>query len=64
MNLARKAQYLFDNKGKKTHAVLPFEIFEGLLEDMNDIKEAKARKKEKKVSYETMKNKLSKNGKL
>lgn len=64
MNLAKKAQYIFDNKGKKTHAVLPFDIFESLLEDTNDIKEAKSRKKEKKVSYEAMKQKLTKNGKL
>lgn len=64
MNLAKKAQYILNDKGKRTHAVLPITVFEDILEDFNDIKEAKARKKEKKIPYEDMKKKLIKNGKL
>jgi hypothetical protein len=64
MSIAKKIQYIFDNKGKKSYVVLPVKLFDTLMENFEDIEEAKLRKKEPKISFATMKKKLEKRGKL
>ena len=56
--IEKKVKFLVDRDGRKTHAVLPIEQYEELLEDMHDAEVVKERRKEGSVSISKMKKRL------
>lgn len=64
MELAKQIQFIFNAEGKKSFAVLPFNIFEEVFEDYLDSKAIEERKKEPTISLEHLKQELIKDGKL
>lgn len=62
--LEQNIQFMLNNKGKKTHAVLPIELFEEMFEDYQDWLSIESRKQESTVSLEDFKKQLKKDGKL
>ena len=64
MKVFKEENYIIDEKGKKTAAVLPIEKYEKLLEDLHDLSIIAERRDEPTISFEELKEKLKKNGKL
>ena len=58
------AQYVVDEKGKRTAVILPVEEYEELLEDLHDLAIIAERQEEPTVSFEKLKQKLKKDGLL
>jgi hypothetical protein len=61
---AMEAKYMTDAKGKRTAVVLPVEEYEKLLEDLHDLLVVAERRDEEPISFDEMKRRLKKNGKL
>ncbi|HEV7475010.1 MAG TPA: hypothetical protein VGN90_13235 [Pyrinomonadaceae bacterium] len=57
-----QAQYVVDEKGRKTAVLLPLEQYEKLLEDLHDLAVVAERKNEKPISLTEMKRRLKKDG--
>lgn len=57
-----QAQYVIDQKGKKTGIILPLKQYEKLLEDLHDLAVVAERKSEKPITLEEMKRRLKKDG--
>jgi glucose-6-phosphate isomerase len=57
-NLENKVQFLTDNKGKRTHAVLPIRQYLELLEDLFDNTIADSREKEGTIKSEELTKRL------
>ncbi len=55
-------KYVIDNKGSKTAVIVPVEIYENLLEDLNDLAVVAERREEKPIDMEEMKRRLRKDG--
>ena len=47
-----QAKFITDKNGKKTAAILPIEIFEELLEDLEDLAVLAERREEPTISFE------------
>ncbi|MEO0248013.1 MAG: hypothetical protein ABIN58_00435 [candidate division WOR-3 bacterium] len=60
----KMAQYVVDEKGKRTAVILPVEEYEELLEDLHDLAIIAERQEEPTVSFEKLKQKLKKDGLL
>ncbi len=60
MSLARKMEFLYNAKGKKTAVILPISKYEQLVEDLADLQAVTDRKKEKDIPYSQVKRKLKK----
>lgn len=60
----RVAQYVVDEKGKRTAVILSVEEYEELLEDLHDLAIIAERQEEPTVSFEKLKQKLKKDGLL
>lgn len=58
------AQYVVDEKGKRTAVILPVEEYEELLEDLHDLAIIAERQEEPTVSFEKLKQKLKRDGLL
>ncbi len=58
------ANYIVDNKGKKTAIILPIEKYEQMLEDMEDLAVMASRDNEPDVAWEEVKKRLKKDGLL
>ena len=58
------AQYLTDETGKKTAVLLPIEVYERLLEDLEDLAAIAERREEPTVSHEEMLTELKRDGLL
>ncbi len=58
------AQYVVDEKGKRTAVILPVEEYEELLEDLHDLAIIAERQEEPTVPFEKLKQKLKKDGLL
>ncbi|MDP2767324.1 MAG: hypothetical protein Q8O41_07735 [Candidatus Methanoperedens sp.] len=59
-----KEQYIVNEKGKKTAAILPIEKYEELLEDLHDIAIVAERRDEPTITIEELKERLRKDGLL
>jgi hypothetical protein len=57
-----QAQYVFDEKGRKTGVLLSLKQYEKLLEDLHDLAVVAERKREKAIPIEEMKRRLKKDG--
>jgi len=57
-----KEKYIIDEKGHKTAVVLDIELYNNLLEDLEDMKIIAERKKEPSMSLKEAENRLKKNG--
>ena len=64
MKVFKEENYIIDEKGKKTAAVLPIEKYERLLEDLHDLSIIAERRDEPTTSFNKIKEKLKKNGTL
>jgi hypothetical protein len=59
-----QAQYIVDDKGRKTGVLLSLKQYEKLLEDLHDLAVIAERKSEKPIALEAMKRRLKKDGLL
>lgn len=57
-------QYIIDDKGQRTGVILPIEEFEELLEDLDDLAVAAARRDEPTTSHKDFLNELRSDGLL
>ena len=57
-----EATYIVDRKGKKKAVVLSIEVYEKLIEDLDDLTVIASRKDEARVSWEHVKKRLKRNG--
>jgi hypothetical protein len=57
-----QAQYIVDDKGRKTGVLLSLKQYEKLLEDLHDLAVIAERKSEKPIALEEMKRRLKKDG--
>jgi hypothetical protein len=57
-------EYVTNSEGRKTAVILPIEDYEELLEDLDDLAVAAARKNEPTVSHEQLLTELGKDGLL
>ena len=57
-----KGQYIINEKGIKTAAILPIEEYEELLEDLHDISIVAERRDEPTIPFEKLKERLRKDG--
>lgn len=57
-----EAQYVIDEKGRKTGVLLSMQQYEKLLEDLHDLAVVAERKSEKPISLTEMKRLLKKDG--
>ena len=57
-----QAQYVIDEKGKKTGVLLSLKQYEKLMEDLHDLAVVAERKNEKPITLEEMKRRLKKDG--
>ncbi len=61
---AKRTRYIVDREGKRKDVILPVAQYEKLLEDLHDLAVVAERRKEKPVSFEEMKKRLSADGLL
>lgn len=59
-----KTQYLIDESGQKTAAVIPVEEYEELLEDLHDLAVIAERRDEPTISFNELKKRLQADGLL
>ncbi len=59
-----KVQYIVDEKGERTAAVLPINEYEELLEDLHDLAVIAERREEPTIPFDELKTKLEKDGLL
>jgi predicted DNA-binding protein len=59
-----KVEYVTDKTGKKKSVILPIEVFEELLEDLEDLAVIAERRDEPTISHEEVIAKLTKDGRL
>jgi hypothetical protein len=59
-----KSQYIVNEKGKKTGAILPIEEYEELLEDLHDLAIVAERRDEPTITFGELKERLRKDGLL
>lgn len=64
MKKALAVQYVTDERGKKTSVILPVETYVEMLEDIQDLVAVAERRKEKSISFDEMKKRLKKDGRL
>jgi PHD/YefM family antitoxin component YafN of YafNO toxin-antitoxin module len=64
MKVFKRENYIINEKGKKTAAILPIEKYEKLLEDLHDLSIIAERRDELTISFDRIKEKLKKNGTL
>jgi hypothetical protein len=57
-----QAQYMVDDKGRKTAVLLPLKQYQNLLEDLHDLAVIAERKDEEPIPIEEMKQRLKKDG--
>ncbi|MBM4166521.1 MAG: type II toxin-antitoxin system Phd/YefM family antitoxin [Ignavibacteria bacterium] len=57
-------EFVIDAKGKKKAVLFPIEQYEQLLEDLHDLAIVAERRDEKPVSFEEMKKRLKKRGRI
>jgi len=57
-----QAQYVIDDKGRKTGVLLSLKWYEKLLEDLHDLAVIAERKNERPIPLEKMKRRLKKDG--
>ena len=62
--LFRSIQFIYNEKGKETGVIIPFEDYQSILEDFHDSKKIQSRKKEIMMTSEVFIEKLKKIGKL
>jgi len=64
MKVFKEENYIINEKGKKTAAILPIKKFEELIEDLHDLSVIAERRDEPTISFNKIKAKLKKNGTL
>jgi len=57
-------QYVVDTRGKKTGVILSLKRYRQLMEDLHDLAVVAERREEKSISFEEMKRRLKKDGRL
>ena len=57
-----QAQFITDQKGRKTAVIIPVEKFEGLLEDLIDLASIVERREEATISFEDVIERLKRDG--
>jgi hypothetical protein len=60
----RAEKFITDSKGRKTAVVLSLRKYEKLLEDLHDLAVVAERRTEPTISFEEMKRRLKKDGRL
>ncbi|MCH2227307.1 MAG: hypothetical protein MK033_05995 [Candidatus Caenarcaniphilales bacterium] len=63
-NLNHSFQYLYDSEGKESHVVVPINLLEEFLEDVQDSRDIKQLKNEPTVSFDDFIADLKEDGKL
>ena len=63
-NLNHSFQYLYDSVGKESHVVVPINLLEEFLEDVQDSRDIKQLKNEPTVSFDDFIADLKEDGKL
>jgi len=56
--LSRNVKYIVNERGRRTHAVMPLKDFEELLEDLRDLAVIASRKDEPAISLDELKRRL------
>ena len=64
MEPSKQVQFILNEEGKKSFAILPFNLFEEIFEDYLDSKIIEERKNESTVSLEQLEQELKTDGKL
>ena len=64
MKVFKEENYIINEKGKKTAAILPIKKFEELIEDLHDLSVIAERRDEPTITFNKIKAKLKKNGTL
>lgn len=59
-----KEQYIINEKGQKTAAILPIEEYEELMEDLHDLAIVAERRNEPTIAFEELKERLRKDALL
>jgi hypothetical protein len=59
-----KGQFIINEKGQKTAAILPIEDYEELLEDLHDLAVVAERRDEPMITFDELKERLRKDGLL
>ena len=59
-----KGQFIINEKGQKTAAILPIEKYEELLEDLHDLAVVAERRDEPTITFDELKEKLRKDSLL
>ncbi len=62
--MATQEQFVVDSKGNKTGVILPFKLYQRLMEDLHDLAVVAERRAEAPMSLEEMKRRLKENGVL
>ena len=57
-------QFIFDQKGNRSMVLLKFDIFETLLEDLDDLSVLAKRKDEEEIPFDVIEKKLKRDGKI
>lgn len=57
-------QYLFDAEGKKSHVVVPINLLEEFIEDVEDSRDIQRLKNEPTISFDEFVEELKKDGKV
>ena len=63
-NLNHSFQYLFDSEGKESHVVVPINLLEEFIEDIEDSRDIQKLKKEPTNSFDDFVKELKQNGKI
>ncbi len=64
MKLSEQIQFILNEEGKRSFAILPFNVFEEVFEDYLDSKIIEERKDEPSISLEQLEEELKTDGKL
>lgn len=60
MSLAKKTEFIYDAKGKKTAVILPINKYERLIEDSADLQSIEDRRIEKNIPFSEVKKRRKK----
>lgn len=63
-NVNYSFQYLFDEKGRKSHVVVPINLLEEFIEDVEDSRDIQKLKNEPTISFDEFVEELKKDGKI
>lgn len=60
MSLAKKTEFIYNEKGKKTAVILPISKYEQMVEDLADLQAIEERRSEKNIPFSEIKKRRKK----